>query len=102
MRVVWTDRAKGRLNDIRDYISEQADKATGRRVARSLADASKRLAQPGMARSGSEVPEYEDPDIRQVIKDDYRIIHVVLTERIDVLTVVHSRQMLPHDPDGLW
>ena len=101
MRVVWTDRAKSRLRDIRDDLGERADKATGKRVARALAEASKRLAQPGMSLSGSEVPEYEDVCIRQVIKDDYRIIHVVLADRIDVLTVVHSRQMLPNDPDDL-
>lgn len=101
MRVVWTDRAKRRLKDIRDHIG-QYDKATGRRIARNLADASKRLGQSGMARSARIVPEYGDADIRELIEKPYRIIHIVLAERIDVLTVMHTRQLLPLDPDDLW
>jgi len=101
MRVVWTYRARRRLKDIRDHIG-QYDKATGKRIARSLADASKRLGQSGMARSGRMVPEYGDADIRELIEEPYRIIHVVMAERIDVLSVMHSRQLLPLDPDDLW
>ena len=45
--------------------------------------------------SGRDVPEYEVPDVREVIEGPYRIIYRVKTDQIDVLTVVHSAQLLP-------
>lgn len=44
------------------------------------------------------VPEYADADIRELIEEPYRIIHIVQDERIDVLAVMHMRQLLPIIP----
>lgn len=41
------------------------------------------------------VPEYEAPDIREVIERSYRIIYRIKPDQIDVLAVVHSTQLLP-------
>jgi plasmid stabilization system protein ParE len=41
------------------------------------------------------VPEYEVPDIREVIERPYRIIYRIKADQIDVLAVVHSAQLLP-------
>lgn len=49
------------------------------------------------ARSGRQVPEYEHEDIRELIEPPYRLIYVVLADRIDILTVMHTRQLLPAD-----
>jgi plasmid stabilization system protein ParE len=46
-------------------------------------------------RSGRMVPEYEAPDIREVIERPYRIIYRIKTDQIDILAVVHSAQLLP-------
>jgi plasmid stabilization system protein ParE len=45
--------------------------------------------------SGRMVPEYEVPDIREVIERPYRIIYRIRSDQIDVLAVVHSAQLLP-------
>ena len=41
------------------------------------------------------VPEFEAPDIQEVIEKPYRIIYRVRADRIDVLAVVHGAQQLP-------
>ena len=48
-------------------------------------------------RSGRMVPEYEAPDIREVIERPYRIIYRIKTDQIDILAVVHGAQLLPPD-----
>ena len=47
--------------------------------------------------SGRKVPEYEADDIREIIEKPYRIIYRIKSEQIDVLAVVHRRQLLPND-----
>jgi toxin ParE1/3/4 len=48
--------------------------------------------------SGRVVPEYDAPEIREVIERPYRIIYCIREEQIDVLAVVHSAQRLPSEP----
>ncbi len=49
----------------------------------------------GLPGSGRQVPEYEDPALRELLERPYRIIYRLLPERIDVVTVMHYRQVLP-------
>ena len=48
-------------------------------------------------RSGRMVPEYEAPDIREVVEGPYRIIYRITTDQIDILAVVHGAQLLSPD-----
>ena len=41
------------------------------------------------------VPEYEAPDLREVIERPYRIIYRIKEEDIDILAVVHGAQRVP-------
>lgn len=41
------------------------------------------------------MPEYNAPDLREVIEGSYRIIYRIKEKQIDVLAVVHSAQELP-------
>ena len=47
--------------------------------------------------SGRMVPEYEAPDVREVIERPYRIIYRIKPDQIDILAVVHGAQTLPPD-----
>jgi toxin ParE1/3/4 len=44
------------------------------------------------------VPEYQDPDIREVIEGSYRVIHQVSAEEIQVVAVIHGARLLPPRP----
>ena len=48
--------------------------------------------------SGRMVPEYEAPDVREVIERPYRIIYRIKPDQIDILAVVHGARMLPPEP----
>ncbi len=96
MIVNWTDFAKARLHKIHAVIAKDsamvADKTIQRIVKRS-----KQIAE--LPKSGRKVPEYCEPDIREILERPYRIIYRILSNRIDVLTVMHYRQLLPDTPD---
>lgn len=94
MKVYWTDRAKRRLKLIEEYIAQDAPEVAQRTVHRILA----RSRQIGeLPQSGRKVPEFDHPEIREVLQRPYRIIYRVRSDRIDVLAVMHYRQLLPRD-----
>ena len=64
-----------------------------------LTSRSKQLAR--FPESGRIVPEYEQPDVREVIEGAYRVIYRVLPDQLDVLAVVHSARELPPSADHL-
>ena len=94
MKVHWTDRAKQRLKLIHDYIAKESPLVAPKVIERLV----RRSIQIGdFPRSGREVPEYHHPDVREIIEHPYRILYRVLPDRIDVITVMHGRQLLPDD-----
>jgi len=98
MRVHWTDRAKARLRRIAEHIGEQRPKAVEPTITR-IVERSMRLE--GLPHSGRAVPEYAQPDLREVLERPYRIIYRVGADHIDVITVMHYRELLPEDLDHL-
>lgn len=97
MRVHWTDRAKARPRRIAEHIGEQRPKAVEPTITR-IVERSWRLQE--LPHSGRAVPEYAQPDLRQVLERPYRIIYRVGAERIDVITVMHYRELLPDNLDS--
>lgn len=98
MRVVWTDRAKARLRTIHAHVASDAPRAADRLIRRLV---QRSLQLKRLPRSGRKVPEYVQDDIRELLEHPYRIIYQVLPERVDVLAVMHVRQLLPGDIEGL-
>lgn len=45
--------------------------------------------------SGRVVPEFELPDIREVIEGPYRIVYRILPKQVDILAVVHGSRKTP-------
>ena len=94
MNVVWTDSAKRRLRLIHEYIAQHAPAAADN-VVRQILRRSRQIAE--FPHSGRQVPELDHPNIREVLERPYRIIYLVRSDQIDVLTVMHARQLLPGD-----
>lgn len=94
MRVHWTDRAKTRLRLIHDHIAKDAPLVASQVVERLL----QRSIQIGdLPSSGRTVSEYKREDMREILERPYRIIYRILPDRIDIITVMHYRQLLPDD-----
>ena len=94
MKVEWTDRAKWRLKLIEDYIAKdnpEAAKATTRRLLMRSRQISEH------AYTGRQIPEYQREDIRELLERPYRIIYRIKETQIDVIAVMHYRQLLPGD-----
>lgn len=94
MKVHWTDRAKARLRLIHDYISEESPQ-TALLVVDRITTRSMQLNE--LPNSGRKVPEFQRNEIREILERPYRIIYKIKSDQIDVLTVMHYRQILPAD-----
>ena len=91
MNVHWTDTAVVHLVAIYERIAQDAPVYAQRMIDR-LTERSEQIAT--FPESGRMVPEYEAPDIREVIESPYRIIYRIKVDQIDVLAVVHGAQLL--------
>lgn len=95
MEIILTDRFLNRVEECTDYIALDHI-PTAIKWAESVFNHCQKLNdQP---ESGRIVPEFRRPEIREVIHGDYRLIYEVKTNRINMLTIWHTRQMLPDDP----
>lgn len=94
MRVYWTDEARGRLQEIETYIAQDSP-INARKVARRLVQRTRDLAD--LPQLGRRVPEYPDVELRELLVRPFRLIYRVSAEQIDIMTVMHYRQLLPRD-----
>jgi len=45
------------------------------------------------------VPDYQDEQVREVLEAPYRIIYYLNGDYVDILSVMHYRQLLPRKRD---
>jgi toxin ParE1/3/4 len=90
-RVRWSSRALSDLEAIAAYI-EADSPAYARSVVKKIISATRQLSQ--FPRSGREVPEFENPSIRELIIYSYRIIYKLDDSVVTILSVIHGKQRL--------
>lgn len=98
MKVVWTDRAIARLRQIHAYIAQDQPLNADRVIDRLTRRVAQLAEHP---KSGRMVEKYRRDDLRELVEAPYRIIYLVLANRIDVLTVRDTRRILPRRLDDL-
>jgi len=98
MRVVWTDRAKARLRQIRAYVAQDQPLNADRLIDQLTRRVEQLADQP---RSGRVVEKYQREDLRELIESPYRIVYLILIDRIDIVTVRDTRRVLPRRLDNL-
>ncbi|MCK5263616.1 MAG: type II toxin-antitoxin system RelE/ParE family toxin [Gammaproteobacteria bacterium] len=81
-----------------NYIAEDSPKSALHIVDRITARSQQLKEVP---RSGRQVPEYNNKDVREILEKPYRIIYIIKPNQIDVLTIMHYRQVLPQDIEQL-
>lgn len=87
MKVHWTTTADAHLAAIHDYIAQVSADYAQHMVGR-LTRRSEQIAEFPL--SGRRVPEYDLPQVREVIEGSYRIIYHITPDQIDVLAVIHA------------
>jgi toxin ParE1/3/4 len=94
MNVLWTLGARTRLKEIEAYIAKDSPQAA-REMAIRLIRRSLSLEQPPLL--GHRLMQYSTADVRELLERPYRLIYRVMTDRIEIITVMHYRQLLPSD-----
>lgn len=88
-KIRWTEKASANLQAIHEYIARDS-KTYAARFIKSLIKATAILQD--MPRSGRIVPEFENPELREVIYQNYRVVYRNKegSDDIGILAVVHS------------
>ena len=94
MKIQWSPLAVERISEISDYIAQDSPMAAKRWVL-SIFDRVEQVKD--FSESGQSVPEINRKDIRQLVIANYRIIYRVESKVASILTVRHSRQILPDE-----
>jgi toxin ParE1/3/4 len=95
MEVIFTDRFLDRIEECTDFIALD-HVPTALKWANGVFEQCQKLSSnPG---SGRMVPEFRRPEIREIIHGNYRLVYELKTKQIDMLTIWHTRQLLPDDP----
>lgn len=90
-RVIWTQTAWNDLEAVADYIAKDSQHyaaafvGEGRDAARSLAH---------LAARGRMVPEFHDPNIRELFVRDYRLVYQVTESAVYVIGFIHGARDL--------
>ena len=93
MRVHWTPGARRRVQEIEAHIAKDSPQAA-RDVAIRLLRRSLTLEQPPLL--GRRLTQYAG-DVRELLERPYRLIYRVRDDQIEIITVMHYRQLLPSD-----
>jgi addiction module RelE/StbE family toxin len=92
VKVEWTDAALEQLWAIHEYLS-QSSPEYAQRVVDRLTRRTQQIR--NFPLSGRVSPEFNKPQIREVIEGPYRIIYYIKPDQIDVLAVIHGSQQTP-------
>jgi plasmid stabilization system protein ParE len=94
MKLKWSERARRDLHAIHAYIAADDPTAARGWVAKLQARASGAASIP---LAGRVVPEVEEPDVREVLLRNYRIVHRIKGDEIHILTVFEGHRQLHAD-----
>ena len=89
--IVWSEEALSDLEAIGEYF-ERTSPQYASAVVRRLYSSVEQLAK--YPKLGRTVPEVEHELLRELIVEDYRVVYQLREERIEIVTVLHSRQDL--------
>lgn len=89
--IVITETAYTDLEDIENYISQDSP-AIARRFIMRIFDKIDQLYE--YPYSGKPVSEFNDPSIKELLLNKYRIIYQVNDNIINVLRVIHGARLL--------
>ena len=100
MSITWSDVAEAHLDDLYHYIARDVPYYAEQFVDRLIEAVGALKDHP---RLGRRVPEADDrEDVRELIFQSYRIIYLVESEHVHILTVIHGRRDLAGQTAKPW
>jgi len=95
--VTWSPLAIERVAEIADWIANDRPRAAEDLVTGIFLAVTRLTDFP---HSGREVPEFDRPDLREIIYRGYRNVYRAGGDRVEILTVRHSLQELAEEDLG--
>lgn len=92
MKIIWSPLSVDRSAEIAEFIANDNLVASNKWVEELFVIVEQLKSFP---RSGRIVPELKEDTIRELLFGNYRIIYRIEPKQISILTVRHSRQILP-------
>ncbi len=100
MSITWSDVAEADLDELYDYIARDVPYYAEQFVDRLIEAVGALKEHP---RLGRRVPEADDrEDVRELIFQNYRIIYLVESEHVHILTVIHGSRDLAGQAAKPW
>jgi toxin ParE1/3/4 len=90
-KIKWTEDGHSSFEDVIQYIAKDSPYYAGVFAEKILASIEKLKDFP---ESGRIVPEYNNPEIREIIYKSYRIVYKIVEDAIFVVLVVHGSRDL--------
>lgn len=93
--VFWTELARSDLAAIHAFVAQDSPHYASV-VVRQLIAATSQLAT--FPESGRAVPEFEDPQVREIVRRPYRIVYrLVSGDQVHILTLHHGSRRFPSE-----
>ncbi len=90
MKITWTDESIQSTIEIRDYIAKDNPVLAEEWVNKMMSSIEDQLMI--FPESGRIVPEINDPNIRELIRGNYRAIYQFEKQNVSILKIVHSKR----------
>jgi len=90
VEIEWSSTAQNDLNEIIDYIAQDSLE-----FALSFYDQVKEKFEnlTEFPKIGRKVPELDDPNIREIILRNYRLIYRIFEEKIQIVRLIHGSRI---------
>lgn len=91
VEIKWTNNALEELDDIALYISHDSPKYAEILISQiyEMVDHLKQFS-----KIGRKVPEYNNPNLREILYKNYRIIYLIKKEHLEIISVIHGSRKL--------
>ena len=92
MNLYWTAEAQQRLQDLKAYIADDSAELAEQTIIRLVGRVEQLLEFPEI---GHHLNDYPHAELREILERPYRIIYQITNEQIEIMTVLHYRQLIP-------
>ena len=91
VKIKWSDAAKSDLKGIFEYLSYDSPQYAEYLFERIFESIDNLKKFPEM---GRRVPELKDPNMRELILQNYRIVYQYIENSIEIITIFHGKRLL--------
>ena len=89
MKVHWTNHALKQLDSVYNYIATDSEIYAQKFVDKITQSTQILSVFPTFGRI---VPELNTDNIRELVQKNYRIVYIIKTTKIDILSILHTKQ----------